>query len=888
MVIAMVKGLFPFGGQSIYYGDLANEYSVFLTELWRKVHTGGSLFYSWKTGLGGNFWGNIFYDTSSPFNLLVLLVKENHIDEMITILIYLRQALAASFMCWFLCRRKGGRPSFFGVLCGFLYAFCGWFCGYYYVIIWLDVFMLMPLLLLGIERIVDFYSHGLYFAVFSVILFSSFYMAYYAAVFAVVYWICYYFANYRLFDPKGKDGRTQKIPFLKSHFFFAGATFAAASVLSVLCLSVLLLPLLLLLFRTGANEDTFSVAAFFTNLTQHISAMFSGASFKTSTFPHYPAVYTGVVAFAAVPLYFFLKDVTKRKKIMVGVLMVLMVLSFHLPLLDYVWHGFRYPTNNPFREALFFSIVLILIIYRVLTSIREIPLKALFISVGAAAVIGFSGAVELINRAEKDLSVSIGDVAVTVVLLLLIVGMLALLRFGKKEQIAVATVFLFLFCFGDGVYTFLSNVQRMEGFVSPEAKKEEMDDLLGRIDDEQLFYRTELISPWIINDGAFFDYAGVRQSSSTAPVSTLKLLNDFGCDSNQANFAGYEMQTPMFNSVFGVKYLIEPKEYADFASMSYLSCSRESYRVVETVGDYSLYQFDNALSIGFAADSELAEWKTSDGEAEANQASFYAAAAGADDSVLIYCDAEAEATAVSDKTTVKELGAHQYYVEKTALDDESAYGVALKVKAQTSGFLYVCAEAAGDSFSNITLWTVNGEVGNRPVFSTVSSAICRAVYDAKKDEELTVCVSPVADTPCTLRIRVFQIDSAVFARQHESIEKNGQLELKEFSDTHFKGTVDVTGENRVLCVTVPYDPGWAVKIDGETLSEDAFSLIDGVLYCIPLQEGNHTVVFDYHLPGLSIGIVVSCCSVLITAAFFLFARKKRLLPRKGFSQRVEP
>ena len=877
LIAATVKGLFPFGEQSIYFSDLSSEYSVYLMELWHKVHAGGSLIYSWKTALGGSFLGNILYYTSSPLNLIVLLVRESMIDESMAVLIYLRQALSAVFMCVFLSRRRGGRASFAGALCGFLYATCGWFCGYYYCTIWLDVFMLMPLLLLGIERIIDFRKPALYFTVFVLMLFSNFYTSYFAAVFAVAYWLYYYFANYRFTEPAEAGGTAKRVGFFRSRFFSAGTVFAVFSVLAVLCLAVFFIPLLLQMSRNEANLDATSKASYFTNLTQQFSAMFSGADFRTNTFQRYPAIYTGVLSLAAVPLYFFLKSVPMRKKLAGAVLLLFLVLSFNLPLLDYFWHGMRYPTNYPFREAMYLSVVLILFLHRVITDLKELPPKAFFTLLGGSAVIAGSAAVELIVRDERQIAISIVDVIITAVLFLVFAGGLVMCRFGKREQTAAALVFLFVFSFIDGAYTFTSNI-RLEQWTQADLDTEgaHMRKLLDKTDDDSLFSRTELAVSWMFNDGAFFDFYGVRQQSSMTPTSTLKLLNSFGCDSNLSNFVDYRMQTPLMNSVFGVKYLVENDDYADHVFASYLSCVGESYRVAETIDGYSLYRFGNALSLGFAADRSLIGWVPQEFAAVDNQSSFYAAAAGSDESALVYCDDQVTVSPVSDQVEAVEAGEHRYHVANVAENGTDAPGVALEVNAKTAGMLYVYAEVVGDDFSNLVLHVANTKAEEYVSFNSLSSSFCSAVYFAEKNEPLKISVYPGEKIPCTILVRVFQVDDAVFARQHETIANGGRLVLTEFADTHFEGTVDMAEDGRVLCVTVPYDPGWQLTVDGKTLTEDDYTLIGGALYGIPMEKGSHNVSFSYHLPGLKGGTAVTLVSVVATAVLFvLLYRKKR-------------
>ena len=875
MIAAAVKGLFPFGDQKIYYSDLTTEYSTFLTELWRKVHSGGSLFYSWKTALGGNFWGTLFYYCASPLNLIALLVKKNAIEQTIAVLIYLRRSLASVFMCIFLCRRRGGRASFAGALCGVLYGCCGWFCGFYQVTILQDVVTLLPLLLLGIERIIDKRRPALYFAVFTVMLFSNFYMSYFAAVFAVLYWLYYYFTYYNFSDLSEPDCVRKKVSFFHTRFFAAGTVFVVSSFLSVLCLSVVLLPVLLQLLRNEANYDVSSVASYFTNITQQISALFSGTEFETVDFRNYPAVYTGVLALAASPLYFAAKNVSRREKITGAILFGFMVLSFNLPFLDYAWHGFRYPTNNPFREAFLFSAVVVVMVWRVLTGIKEIPPKAFFAFAGSAGVIALVAVVELRFRGET-VAIGVADVVVTALLFLAFAGMLLLLRFGKKEQTVAAVVFLFIFTVADCAYTFTSNLH-LEWTQTLSENEAGITGIVEKVKDDDLFFRTEMAMTWVLNDGSYFDFNGIGQSSSLTATPTLRFLREFGADSNLSNAVKCNMQTPVFNSVLGVRYLIEQASFAERMSASYMSCAGESYRIAETAAGYSLYRFGNALPLGFAADRALSGWQAQSLDVVGNQSSFYALAAGSDENVFVYCDGDAAVSPASEGSKAEDRGGHVYHVERTAENSDDKYpGVSVDVKAQTSGMVYVYCEVADDSFARLVVKVGDPKESGKASFSSFSTSYCGAVYDAQKDEPLKITC--YTENPCDVQIRVFQTDDAVLARQHEAIAKGGELTLTEFDDTHFAGTADVTEDGRMLCVTVPYDAGWTVTVDGEALSEGDYTLIGDVFYGIPLEKGAHTVTFDYRLPGFTAGAAVTCCAVLAAVAFFLLLRKKRLSP----------
>ena len=886
MIAAYSKELFPFGGQSIYYSDLATEFSTFLTELWRKVHTGGSLFYSWKTGVGGSFIGTFLFYCSSPSNLLVLLGKESSIDENIAILIYLRQALAAVSMCYYLSRRRGGRASFASALCGVLYAGCGWFCGFYFIIIWLDVFMLLPLLLLGIERIIDGGKPALYFVVLTWMLFANFYISYCVCLFAVIYWLYYYFSNYRLFD----GGKTpEKLRFLRTRFFKAGMVFVVTSVLSALCLACLFVPFVMQMLHNTANEDTPSAALYFASLTRHITALFSGSEVRATKMSPYPPIYVGVLSLAAAPLYFLLKSVSRRAKVASAAVLVLIMLSFHIPALDYVWHAFRFPTNVTFRESFIFSLVVIPMAYRVLSDIRSLSMKAWFVWGSMVVVLMGCGIWELKQRG-KNANITLLDLIITIGLFLMFAVMMMLLRSGRKDQLVVAAVFLFVLSAADIAYTFNTNIQVLSSSQEEiDGKKNQVCEVLDRIEDDSLFYRSEIATPWFQNDGAYFDYYGVRQSSSTASAPILQLLKDFGVDSNVNNCAYYEMQTPLFNSVFCVKYIVEEPETAEPRGLSLLAGTGESYRIADANSTHVLYRFDNALPLGFAADRSLTDWTARQYECPDNQGTFYAAAAASQESAILYCTDVAASPVNSNDLLLEQQGPDRYRVKKAVDDpDKTTYpGITFSATAQKTGMVYVYVEMIGDEYSNFYLDIPNMKTQRSYSFRSATRVYSGGILSADRGDRFSFSVY-AADSieDCTMIVKTFQIDEGVFNRQYDAIAKNGGLLLTEFSDTHFKGTVDVADDNCVLCLSVPYDQGWTVLLDGEELSEDDYSLIGGVLYGLPVTQGGHEVEFAYCPYGFRIGLVVSCCAVLAIAALLFFLHKKSILTPEDAAETV--
>ncbi len=68
-----------------------------------------------------------------------------------------------------------------------------------------------------------------------------------------------------------------------------------------------------------------------------------------------------------------------------------------------------------------------------------------------------------------------------------------------------------------------------------------------------------------------------------------------------------------------------------------------------------------------------------------------------------------------------------------------------------------------------------------------------------------------------------------------------------------------------MIFSVPYDPGWKVKVDGQ--KTDCVAAFD-TLMAVPLTAGQHTITFSYFPQGLGIGLLLT----ILTAAIIIVKR----------------
>ncbi len=121
------------------------------------------------------------------------------------------------------------------------------------------------------------------------------------------------------------------------------------------------------------------------------------------------------------------------------------------------------------------------------------------------------------------------------------------------------------------------------------------------------------------------------------------------------------------------------------------------------------------------------------------------------------------------------------------------------------------------------------------------------------------------------------LDYAAFVNGIEKVKKENpkivSLEQRNSGvDIELEG---VTKSN--LFLPVSYDEGWECNVNGEKVSD--IQNLDGML-SIPVVEGKNDIKLRYTAPGQKAGAVLSICGLLALAAF-VFVRKKIVIPEKA-------
>ena len=420
-----VRRIYPFGDRTVLRVDLYHQYAPYIEELHSRILHGKSLLYSWEGGLGKNFVAQMAYYTTSPVNLLMFLFPEKHLPEMIALFILLKMSFASATFTWYL-KDRFTRNDLSVMTFGLLYGFCAFLTCYYWNIMWLDTVVLFPLVMRGVEKLVREGRFRLYYISLTLTMIVNFYLAVLVCVLTALYYAATVFSSL--------SWRTDRALMLKR-----SGLFALLSILAAVTSLFILAPVGVALGETAVSSTSFPAFEVYPNVWQLITNHFLGARAAVlARNEDLPNVYTGVLTMVLLPLYYFSKDVKRREKILLSILLVFMLLCACIRPLDYLIHGMHFPANLPHRFTFAYSFILLYMAYQAYLSLEHTRfLPALIACAVYTAVILLTEFVAVGRIEDIDRVLSNADIAANIILMAAYLILLYVMRRRRLIQIRV-------------------------------------------------------------------------------------------------------------------------------------------------------------------------------------------------------------------------------------------------------------------------------------------------------------------------------------------------------------------------------------------------------------------------------------------------------------------
>ncbi len=879
-----------------------HQYYPFLVSLREKLLDGGSLQYSWSVGMGGSYPSLYAYYLASPMYLLSVAVPSNLLAHFFTLLTIVKLSLAGFFMAWFLriaYRRNDYSLPFFGIL----YAFCAWAAGYYWNIMWLDVFALLPLLIAGMVALLRDGKFRLYIISLALSLWCNYYVAFFSCIFVLLCFIGYCICKW--------NG-------LKN-FLRRFVRIGISTLIGVGISCALLLPTLLAMQTTNSAAskefEFFSMniaekgAGVYTpygsllgmlwkttvpQILLSISEIFSGLMPATvpTDMEGLPNIFCGFSTAILAIYYFCCKKISKREKIFNFCLLIFLCLSFIMRFLDYIWHGFHFTNMIPYRFSFLFSFVMVAMAYRAYTLMDDFkPIHLLAIAPLGLALI-LNAFVHGSGTLQIMLSVCVFVATIAYFLLHFFLGKLSTMKksdrlLKKGRAFAAGGLFFIFLCemvvsLSFGIDTVgLTSQYDASGNLSYPKKGENVEalvDYLQSKEDTPLFYRTEMTSTQTLNDAALNGYNGVSIFNSSANANFNRLSRSLGLASwvGSNRFIYYE-SSPFTNTLCGIRYLIDRS--GNHYNTDYNALLAESDNV-------KLLQNRAFISVGFMTDSRFADFVAEEEKYNPirEQEDMFRLATGIEDELYQHYTAE-EFDKPFD-ATVRATGTSGTQYSYTTNESSSKYqDISIIYTIEESG-LYMAttlrptkAENKIDVYRNDKkLFTIEAKV--RMLFS---------VGNLDAGDKLKVVYSVPSGQDGNISLDIAKQNNAVFDAGFEKLSDE-PFELTEFSDGYLKGNVNALSDG-LFYTSVPYEPGWKAYVDGEEVPlaegydpmNKAVKLTDAVV-AFPLTAGMHEIELSYTAPGGTLGLIVTIISLLAFIGLcIVFKQNPVLLPDVSYT-----
>lgn len=837
----LVMGIYPAGENQIAVIDMYHQYVPFLGELQSKLQSGGSLFYTWNGAGGSNFWNLLAYYGASPLNLILVLFPKKFLMEGVTLILLLKIGLAGSTMAVYLRAivwEKDKRSADISLV-GFatLYALCSYVMAYYWCIMWMDAVALLPLCILGLHKILDGRSGVFYTVCLALVVFINYYMAIMVCIFILFYYPVLYFIKVQ-----GESA---------GHFFKTTGRAVGYSLLGVLMSAVMLLPTWMSMQSTYyISADMPEKTELYNDLLDILNQMLPNAELTYRE--GLPNLYCGMFVVILLVFYWISRTIPLREKLLNGAFLVFLIFSLNINKLDFIWHGFHFPNQLPYRYTFMICFLLIAMAYQVFQRVDEIRVNHLWILLAAGGGY-YLLAQKILTEHIKDLDLFVYS---GLAWLALYVAILLLYKKGRlpKNLLLILTVILLTCEMASNTCTSIdqvgttqrSNYYANEAGIAKLVKKTEgTDDRFGR---------TEMNDNYILNCPAMYHYKGISQFSSSLNANATALMEHIGVEgAPDKNRFNYNQTDPVTNAMLNIRYLIGKN----------LPIDDSDFKQIAKSGNSRLYESIYPLSIGYMTADTIRTWNYEQ-ENPFMVLDDYVRAVTQNKYTSVFTEIEPVDVSAAN-IELSSTGDGMW--DSTLKNETKKSKTILTYQAQQTGKQYLFIEADDADAITVSQEKKDDKIEIRNDCGSIVN-----LGEMDSGTEFTVTIEYKEGKGGSVVSHVCTMDEAVWQDAYKMLSAS-MLDVTDYGDSCLKGTINVQ-EDGVFVTSVPYEAGWKLKVDGHT--REINELIGGAWISTSLSAGEHQIELSFRPPGLIAGLLITLASIglLIAAEWW---RRRRML-----------
>ena len=814
--VYLSQGIYWNSDTSPLLGDGFHQYVIFDVALRNILHGNGSLFYTFTSGLGLNFYALSSYYLGSFLSPLVYFFNLSNMPDAVYLTTLLKFGLIGLSTYFSLNKLFQSIPKPLKLALSTSYALMSFTASQLEIKTWLDVFILIPLIITGLQLLVTEKKFLLYFTSLSILFIQNYYFGYMTVLFLIFWYLCQI----------SWDFKTRKSSFLD---------FIITSVLAGMASLILTLPTLFDLQTHG--EKLTEVTKFQTESSWYLdlfAKQFIG-SFDTTKYGAIPMIFVGLLPFILTILFFTLKSIKFHVKLIYAIFFAFLIASFYIEALNLFWQGMHTPNMFLHRYAWIFSTLLIYTAAEVLNRLKEIKIWNFLVSL-FLLITGFLATIYL-----KSHYSFLTDLNILLTLEFLIVYSLLLLAVIKKFiSVNLFAILISLFIMVEislNASSQIDGIAKEWGFASRSSYSRDIPAMesFSTYTGNQ-FTRTEKLQTQTGNDSMKFNYNGISQFSSVRNRSASSTLDKLGFKSSGTNLnLRYANNSILADSLFGIQYNISDNPIDKYG-----------FQDVYQKDNLALYENQYSLPIAFASQSVYNDVKFNEHTLD-NQASFLNQLANVDFdyfSPIPYEKTENTDDLISVTSSSNEDASIQYQIE---------------VPENSQVYLsFTNLHFSNDKQKKVDI-LVNGE---KKTFTTDNVFSFFNLGYTKEKKTFNIHVSFPGNSQVSFESPTFyRLDTKTFTEAIQKIKE--QPVTVSTSKNKVFATYDVKQDTSIF-FTIPYDKGWSAYKDGKKIeikqAQIGFMKVD-------IPKGKGTITLSFIPNGFITGAICSFTSLLLFGTY---------------------
>ena len=845
-------------------------------EMIRNVFKQGISTFSLNMGLGLDVIEQYsYYVIGDPFAWLSLLFPLDKLEYVYSILIVLRMyCIGLAFMAYCKYHKKDELPTIVGSLA---YAFCGFVLyGGIRHPYFLNALILLPIIFIGIDKLLKENKKGLF--IFSIFISAivNYYFFYILTIVAVIYAIVKLIFEYR---DRGAKWITNIV--LKGIGYY---------IVGVLMSACILLPTIYGFLNSARVESDIAVV------------------FKETFYEQFMMGYTIIeneswhiigITSIFIPLFGVMLVNLRENKEVFTIFCIMTIMSL-LPQIASIMNGFSYPTNRWIFAYIFIIVCIIVKNFR--TNLKYDKREILSMIITTSIYINLSFILWKYNKANYFIF-RINMIFAIVFILIVIIRKIIYIKNIKINKLVnitsscmiVIVVILNITVNANHFYgksgsnyiaSFSKYSQIDKKYKSENGKIEHFEEAIEYIkNNDKSIYRIGKLPLSLENTSLMYNYNSLSSYLSIGSKYVYEFAKSIDLNNSAKNKTAI---TDMNNRTQAMTFL----------GTKYIICNQESekyipygYKKIKTIENTQIYENLNSLNIGIFYDKYIQDEEYNNLEAIEREIALldYATIGNTTlpngiehGSVL---DIQSQKTNVDydiidENNILKDnkitIGKDKNTIKLKVKDKDKENIEELFLKIDNLRFIRKEDDATtkytvkvkynGKTIEEETKGLTSIDYDNNP-----NILINIGKYISDYDNENNVIEIEFDSSEGTFYYDSIELVSVSMDEYEKQVEKLNQTPFEniEYSGNTIKGTIS-NEKDGILQLTVPYSDGWRVIVDGE--EKELLNVNTGFIG-VALESGEHKIIFEYHTPWLTAGIIISIIGLIIFILILIIDRR---------------